>query len=309
MKRALVFCSQGLGDGLLFSIISYNLFKNGYAVDTYHPFLSDMQNFFKFTKIKKYPEINQIEKVLDSYDLIIINSDYSKINKAIIALALEKYKNITFELHPSTCKGKGPPIGNWKFDFSKNVSFNLLDFLKKSLNLKNPLLENGISIPKNLTHRKFLKRVVIHPSSKDFEKNLPKKKFLKLFKKLKSLGYSPKFILAKHERSDFKEFLKDAPEFDSLNDIASYIYESGYMLGNDSGIAHLSSNLKIPTLTIFSTKRKERFWRPYFHFSKTVVSLPLINIKGLRLREKYWKKTISVRRILKNFKNLAKESL
>ena len=83
----------------------------------------------------------------------------------------------TFELHPSTCKGKNPPIGDLKFDFTKTVTQNLLDFCKNVLNLQNVTASNEVSISKDLKYRKFSKRVVIHPSSKDIEKNWPKKKF------------------------------------------------------------------------------------------------------------------------------------
>ena len=81
------------------------------------------------------------------------------------------------------------------------------------------------------------------------------------------------------------------------------------MLGNDSGIGHLASSLKIPTLTIFATKRKEILWKPNYITGITVSSWPLINIKGLRLREKFWKKTISVKKVIHNFNKLVKETI
>jgi hypothetical protein len=305
MKKAMVFCSQGLGDGLLFLVISYNLFKNGYIVDTFHPFLSILNDWFEYTQIKSYPLSDKNLEFLGNYDLIIINSDYNFLNKSIVQHSKQNYPDKTYELHPSTCKGKNPPIGNLKFDFTKTITENLQFFCKNFLNLKNVELTNFLRIPKHLKYRKYLKRIAIHPSSKDVEKNWPKEKFYRLCKKLKKIGFEPNLILTSFERKQFEDIMDiEKPEFKDINEIASFIYESGYMLGNDSGIAHLASSLKIPTLTIFSTKRKERFWKPNFFISKTVVSWPLLNISGFRLREKYWKNTISVNRVLNNFKKL-----
>ncbi|NGX63013.1 MAG: hypothetical protein KR126chlam6_00418 [Candidatus Anoxychlamydiales bacterium] len=307
MKKALVYPSKGLGDGLLFLVLSNNLSKNGYEVDTYHPFLYNLDNWFKYTKIRPYPKNDNFDFLKD-YQLIIINSDYDPLNKKLVKVAKEKYKDITFEIHPSACKGKNPPIGDLKFDFKKTVKENLIVFLENELNLTSVLSSNDITVPSNLSYRKYPKRVVIHPSSNDLEKNWPKEKFLKLFKKLKKEGFDPYFILMSFERQNFLNFSNDQIfTFNNLHEIASFIYESGFMIGNDSGIAHLASNLKIPTLTIFSTKRKHIFWRPSFYFDRSVISLPLLNIKGFRLREQYWKNTISSKRVLKNFSKLIKD--
>ncbi len=301
MKKALVYTSCGLGDGLLFLVISKNLSQNGYLVDTYHPFLFEMSRWFDYTTIKSYPQDVKNLEFLKKYDLIIINSDYEPLNKEIVKYCKSNLSNITYELHPSTCKGKNPPIGDMKFDFSKTVLENLEFFCKNILNLQNVVCSNSISALIDLKYRKYPKRIAIHPSSKDIKKNWPKEKFKKLCDKLKNLGYEPIFILTDFERKQFEDINIEKPKFKNLEEIASFIYESGYMLGNDSGIAHLASCLKIPSLTIFSTKRKERFWKPNFFVGKTVVSWPLINISHFRLREKYWKKTISVKRVLNNF--------
>lgn len=306
MKKALVYSSNGLGDGLLFLVISNNLSKNGYLVDTYHPFLSELNRWFDYTNIKPYPKDSQNLEFLKDYDLLIINSDYLPLNKEIVKYIKNNFKNHSYELHPSTCKGKNPPIGNLKFDIKKTVVENLNFFCKNILNLQNVESTNSIKPLKNLTYRKYKNRIVIHPSSKDIEKNWPKEKFKELCDKLKIMGYEPNFILTDSERKQFEDLNIEIPKFNNLEERASYIYESGYMIGNDSGIAHLASSLKIPTLTIFSTKRKEKFWKPSFFIGKTVISWPLINISHLRLREKYWKKTITVKRVLNNFIKLVK---
>ncbi len=308
MKRALVYCSKGLGDGLIFLTISNNLNKNGYKVDTFHPFLFQLNNWFNYTTIKPYPKINTNFEFLNDYDLLIINSDYDELNELLVKYAKKNHLKKTYELHPSTCKGKNPPKGDLKFNREITVKENLAIFCKNDLNLFNISFSNNITIPSHLQYRKFKKRIVLHPTSSDIDKNWPKEKFLKLARVLKQQGYIPFFILAEHEKNYFETPIDiDIFQFNSLEKIASFIHESGFFIGNDSGMGHLASTLKIPTFCIFSTRRKQKFWRPSFHIDETIVSLPLINVKGLRLREKYWKETISVKRVLKRFHKLVKK--
>ncbi|MFA6501356.1 MAG: glycosyltransferase family 9 protein [Parachlamydiales bacterium] len=313
MKKAMVFSSIGLGDGLLFLILSYNLFESGYSVDTFHPFLHEMNNWYKFTEIRPYPELDPAQNeenvfnFLNEYDLIIINSDYNPLNKAILKFSKDKFPHKTYELHPSTCKGKGPSIGSMKFDFKKNIIQNFENFCKNILCLENFHPSNGICCSKELQYRKHQKRIIIHPMSKDIQRNWPKDKYAKLCLKLKKLGYEPSLILTDSEKKYFEDLEFEKPKFNNLNEMAAYIYESAFMIGNDSGIGHLASNLKIPTITLFATKRKAIFWKPNFFIGKTIAPFPLINIKGLRLREKYWKATISVRNVLNKFKKLVVE--
>ncbi|NGX35134.1 MAG: hypothetical protein K1060chlam1_01504, partial [Candidatus Anoxychlamydiales bacterium] len=299
MKKALVYCSKGLGDGLIFLVLSNNLSKNGYKVDTFHPFLSELNGWFKYTKIKTYPDVDTNFEFLNDYDLLVINSDYEDLNKKLVNHAKSNHADKTYELHPSACKGKNLAKGDLKFNPEITVKENLAIFCENDLNFTNVFSSNDITIPSHLKYRKHKKRVVLHPTSNNIDRNWPKKKFLKLVRKLKKDGYEPSFILAPHEKNYFGNSIDiDIPKFNNLEEIASFIHESSFFIGNDSGIAHLASALKIPTLTIFSTRRKQKFWRPSFHIDETVVSWPLLNIKGLRLREKYWKNTISVKRVI-----------
>jgi hypothetical protein len=308
MKKAYVFCSIGLGDSLIFSVIANNLKRNNYDVTLYHNFLDEINNCFDF-EIKKYPKDEDIDNLLDPADLIIINSDSSPINQEILKISKTKYKDKLFELHPSTCKGKNGYIGDFKFISSKTMNENLIYFCKNFLKLNNLIKDNGFKYFKDLTYRKNKNRVVIHPSSADINKNWPEKKYFKLIKKLEKKGFEAKVILKKDEIENFSLLKNYIFEISNLLDLSKYIYESGFMIGNDSGIGHLSSNLKIPTLTIFSSRRKKTFWRCDFFKNEIVYPYPLLNIKGLRIRDKYWDKTIFVYKVLKKFKKLIKNYL
>ncbi|MBI5346342.1 MAG: hypothetical protein HZB76_04295 [Chlamydiae bacterium] len=300
-KRAAIFCSHGIGDGLLFFTLANNLQRNGFKVDAFHNALGDLQSWFKDIKINKYPQERDLHSFLKGYDLIIINSDNVPINKAIKECALKDFKEKSYDLHPSTCKGKKPPIGHFKFDIDKSVVQNLVVFCQDVLKLENVIKHNGILPQENLTHKKF-KRVVIHPTSKDPSRNWPINKFLKLNNMLKELGYETAFIVPTHERKlylTYKEMV--IPEFPTLNDLATFIYESSFMIGNDSGIGHLASCLNIPTVTICASKRAKFFWRPDWAIGRAISACYIPNLKFLRLRKILWKYFISPRKVFKEF--------
>jgi heptosyltransferase III len=291
MNKSAVFCSKGLGDGLIFSVIANNLKVNGLNVDLYHDFLGELQNLFDF-EIKKYPKEEEVEKILSSYDLIIVNTDNGIVNQKIQKFLKERYSGKYYLLHATTCKGKNLP-GNYFFDRNKTIVENLKLFCNQELKLKSVSSQSGIKFLKNLEHRKNLKRIVVHPTSKSSLRNWPREKFLKLSLRLQKKGFEISFIGIEENRNEWA-FLEDFnisfPKFDSLEKLSAYIYESGYFLGNDSGLGHLASSLQIPTFTIFSSKRKKLFWRPDFYFSQGVIPLGIIpNFKGFRWREKYWK--------------------
>ena len=90
-----------------------------------------------------------------------------------------------------------------------------------------------------------------------------------------------------------------------LDELAAFLYESGYLIGNDSGLGHLASALGIPTLTFCRRKTWANMWAPSFH--KNIVLTPyswIPNISGFRLRDKQWKRFISVGRAIRAFNKL-----
>ena len=94
------------------------------------------------------------------------------------------------------------------------------------------------------------------------------------------------------------------PNFPTLDDLASFIYESGFLIGNDSGTGHLASALEIPTLTIIQTTSKKGFrWRP--GWTNGIVIKPFFKLK---LKNKtYWQCFISTKKVLKAFNKFVKQ--
>lgn len=167
------------------------------------------------------------------------------------------------------------------------------------------MLDTGIVIPKNLIHKKYPKRVIIHPTSSDIKRCWGKNKFIKLAKKLKNKGFKCVISVEPDERKNWlfvQNLGFDLPLLYSLSDLASYIYESSFLIGNESLAIHLASLFQIDHIMIAKSKKVTKKWQG--GWLKTSIISPsswIINLKGLRLREKYFQKFISVRKVLKSF--------
>jgi len=298
MKTAVISC-LGLGDGLLALVLSNNLVLNHHSVVTFHPFLNQLQGWFPHLPIAPFPDE---ETLLNDYEQFFFI--YDKKMDSVIQKCYQKYPDSTYVLNPIAtpkCDYRYWEVG--RFDGRQPFADNLMKFCREVLGLKEVTKENGIQIPSNLTPQKFSRRVVIHPTSSRPSKNWPKEKFLQLSNSLKKGGYEPAWILTEQERSNWPDAF--APQFSNLDAIARFIAESGWMIGNDSGIGHLASCLKLPTVTICRHQMVSDFWKP--SWSRGSVILPpgwVPNLKGFRFRDRHWQKFISVEKVLNAFNTL-----
>lgn len=299
MKTA-VFSCLGLGDGLISLILSHNLAKQGHEVVTFHPFLQAAQEWFPSLPIRPFPP------VLEEFDRFFIFYEKTEWMERILNICLEKYRKETTVLNPIAT-----PHTDYKFweegKFQGHLTLveNLYLFCKDVLKIEHPTYLNGIVIPERVIPGQYNKRVVLHPTSSRPGKNWSKKSFLKLESRLKKEGFDPYFVVSPKEKEEWRE----AIAFDSLSDLFQFVAESSYMIGNDSGIGHLASCLGLPTLTLCRNERTANFWKPSWGLGKVCLPHPWIpNIKGLRLRDKFWHKGISVGRVFKNFKEIVSVS-
>lgn len=286
-----IFPCIGLGDGLISNVLAHNLALAGHKVTVYHPILPDLQALFPGLSFAKRPEELPLS---DHY--IFFYEKLPWMNEMI-----ERAGSKGIVLNPIATPNKNYPY--WEegeFDGRIPFTLNLIEYLRKKWGIENPVLENGIQLS---TSQKYPKRVIIHPTSSRIGKNWSQKKYLRLANQLNNAGFEPVFILTKQERENWPEV--GAPEFENLEEVARFIAESGSMIGNDSGIGHLASCLKVPTLTICRSKMSADFWRPSFTASKVIVPPSWVpNLKGLRLRDKKWQAFVPVRKVFKTWKNI-----
>lgn len=298
MKIAVCSC-LGLGDALLSLILSHNLFLQGHEVTTFHPFLRQAQSWFPHLPIRPYPAYPTSLQEFEKFFIFYEKSDWMA---AILDDCLTNRRAQTTVLNPIATPNTDYPF--WeegKFDGNKPFAENLYLFCRDVLQLPNATRSNGITIPEGILPRKYKKKVVIHPTSSKASKNWPKKKFLDLAERLRQEGFDPFFVVSPKERNDWPE----AVCFQSLHELFTLVCESGYMIGNDSGVGHLASCLGLPTLTLCRNLKMSHFWRP--GWAKGVVCTPspwLPNLKGLRWRDRYWHRGMTVGKVLRAFERL-----
>lgn len=301
--RCAVFSCMGLGDGLLATILSKNLASHGHEVDTFHPFMHQLQGWFPDLPLKPFPSLD----ALAQYDRFFIVYERSPWMEAILALCLEKYRKETTVLNPiATPLHDYPYWEEGRFDGNLPFAENLVRFSSDLLGLTSASKDNGLRVPSGITPHKYPNRVVIHPTSSRMGKNWTLSKYLQLAEKLEKRGFEPAFILTKEERAAWPHL--PAPALENLEQMASFVAESGWMIGNDSGIGHLASCLGLPTLIICRSQMAANFWRP--DWKRGMVLYPpkwIPNLKGLRWRDKKWQHFVPVSRVLKAFEELVEE--
>ncbi len=309
-KKFAVICANGIGDALLMMTVAYQLKRGGHIPTLFHDKSAIISPLFDDTiSIQNHPPLSHLETVLSSFDFIVLENDHSKRAYFLLTLRNEKKIKNLIVLFPKPSSQFRKT--DFLFDPKLPVLTNLTKSCRNALKLKNVTSENGLCLPNQKNYRSYPNRIVIHPSSQDPKRkswSLPR--FLKLAQTLKNQGYFPVFTVSPKERPFFhaiEDSGVDLISLSHLSDLSAYIYASGFFIGNDSGIGHLASNLKIPTLTISGHPKRIRLWRPNWHKGLVVTPLfPLPNFKGigLAIRENAWSHFISIKRTLKAFNQL-----
>ena len=304
--RAAFFCHNGLGDGVNSLVLSQNLSLQGWQIDTYHNGMGSMQNWFPHLPILSYPDVEEIPRILSSYDWwFVVDNRSSEFVQTLIQEGKRRFpeRMKVLYLYPSWGIKKEPYYSDCQIHPFLPFAENLRRFCCNILQLPSIEARNGFAPPPELHFRKHSKRIVIHPTSAKEERNWPKESYVKLALHLKKEGYELVFVPGNQE--GWTDIPFDVVSFPTLDLLASFLYESGYLVGNDSGLGHLASALGIPTLSIFRRKASADFWRP--SFSEGVVVHPnqwIPNFSGLRLRDRHWKRWVTVKKALEGFHQL-----
>ncbi|MBX9743663.1 MAG: hypothetical protein K2X08_00445 [Chlamydiales bacterium] len=295
MVRYAMVCADGIGDALILEIISHHLRLKGHEVVTFSHHLGGFGAWLPKAVCLPHPEKEEMEKVFGGFDVIVVQHDNTRRAQGILGLREKRevyclYTNYRMRKH-------GPMKEGYDIPFNEGCSMveNIKIAAEKLLDIDASSGDNGLQVPEGLVHRKHKKRVVIHPTSAMKNKNWPKKKFLQVVKWLEKEGYEPVFVTSPKERAEWNSV--DLP---TLADLASFLYESGAFLGNDSGPGHLASYLKIPYLIIGRQEKQMKLWRPGWN-PGTIITPPkwILNVKGCRLRDEKWQLFISSKKVIK----------
>lgn len=292
--RAGVFCHNGLGDGVNCLVLSHNLHLNGWDVETYQNTIGSMQNWFPHLPVQPYPGVEQLPEILERYDwFFVVQNDSSEFVQKLIAEGKRRFPERlkVIYLYPSKNIVNDRYYADCLTDPGLSVAENMRRLCEKVLHLPKTVHSNGFAPPEGLQFRKYRHRVIIHTTSGKSTKNWPQENFEKLAEHIRDEGFEPVVIST----------------FETLDLLARFIYESGFLIGNDSGPAHLASALGVPTLTFFRGKKWADMWAPSFGPGISLFPSFLVpNVSGFRLRDRYWKKFITVGMARRAFARLEK---
>lgn len=284
-------------------VASNTLHKQGFAVTTYHPKLPELHAWFgahHFTPAFSFEE-------LKNYDLILCQNNNSERIHTLIARRKELKQLSIF--YPTYKQEKHPPLAPTDriFDGKKTMVENIAAATASLIPNATPSIDNGLIVLQGITHRLHPKRIVIQPLSTDPTRTWLPSRFITLAKKLEKRGYHPTFTLTPEQQKDPRWHASGItiPSFETLSDLSSYIYESGFVIGNDSLLPHLASNLNIPHLVIGHLEDHMRLWQPGWLKGRLILPPTWApNIKFFRSRDRHWKQWITVRQVLRSFDEL-----
>ncbi len=276
MTKIAVVCSPGVGDAAILQIAAHHLALAGFDATLVTP--HDFGRWLKNSKTAPSVDWNDCDAIYLQHD----NGPKS--------VAIQKLPKTIYTFYGSYSANKHPPIRKG-FDFVSNLNQTMVENVIASLDQLFGLKANsanGFTPPPELVYKKYPRRVAIHTTSGNPIRNWPLPKFMKVARWLEERGYQPQIL----------------SPFPSLEELASFIYESGFFIGNDSGPGHIASLLKIPHVIIGRQEKHMRHWRPGW-LKGAILTPPrwVPNWKGVRLRDTHWKRFIPVKAVIEAFQS------
>jgi len=280
--------SPALGDTLIGLVTVNNLLRAGHTVDVYGDYAYALRDWFPSMRI--YPAVSlDRQRELERYHTVL------HMHQRPLSAALDGW-------HPQSVVMHHEPLSRFPIH---EIDIQLL-ICRHHFCLESLVRSNGMQPLAGLVAGRYRNRVMIHPTSSAPEfKSWPAEKFLSLADKLHSAGYDPFFIVTREERPSWLEMAAgrfNIPPFGGLSEIAAYLYESSYFIGNDSGIGHLASSAGVPTVSLIVRNGVIRRWRPAWATGEVITPSPWLNPRPIR--EKFWKKAVSVQQVLAGLERL-----
>ena len=289
-RRVAFVMSARLGDTLIAMVIVRNLVAHGIQVTVFSHHLSVLKDWFPRFDIQPALQAHSLRDSLDGYDTVIH------------AYAADVVGDVR-TWHPRAWVMDEWPV----YRQIKPMLDIQLDVCRKMFGLTELSRANGIQLPATVYTRVARRRAVIHPTASALHKQWLPQRFLRLARQLESQGYEPCFVVAPTERPGWQwvescgyRLVSHA----SLADLAGWLVSAGIFVGNDSGIAHLASNVGVPVVSLAMRPRIARRWSPGWSPSVTLTPIPLM--PGRMLREAFWKHLLPVSRVATAIERLRK---
>lgn len=122
---------------------------------------------------------------------------------------------------------------------TKHMVERIVDVATHVLELREVTRSNGLVVPAGVMRGRFANRVAIHPTGSHPEKMWDRDKFIALSRALARRQFVPSFLVSPGEMSDWNDVARAGHEVNALprlGDVATWIAESRWFIGNDSGL-------------------------------------------------------------------------
>ena len=287
-RNAAFVMSPALGDSLNLLVIAHNLVRAGWQVEIFGDHAWSLARWFPQLSMNPALGGEEARDRLASFSVVV------QMHRDRPLKHLRAWHPGFVDLHEIEYADDG-----------RCMAHRFAAFAAVHFGLQTVETSNGIRAPLEFQHRRYAQRVAVHPEASTADKRWLARRFIGLSRRLSGEGFAPEFVVADSERSHWQPLANVAPPLRSFHDtadLAAWLYESGWFIGNDSGLGHLASALGIPTLTVFRRRRVAHRWRPGFQHGEVV--LPPWWVPTAGLKEKWWRESISVRRVHRAFRVL-----
>jgi len=317
--------SLGLGDSLIYLTVANNLARAGYRVTMLSNHLAHFAGWLPNIGVVPFPKPEHTQALCDAYDLVLsdcgsivasLDEDALSLARRFVFVGTLRVKSAYIHDHGARLRQR---CGVDKAELMRPLAacagpLRVVDdpcvsmveqavaFCQTKLGIENACVDTGFQVPQAYRLRCNPRRVMLHPTSYNAKKNWPIEKYVRLAHRLKQQGYDPQFVLSPRERQAWSPHIGDAfliPHFADTRELAAYLHESGYVIGNDSGVGHLAAAVGVPVLTVYRKRRDGFCWRPGWGNNEVV--RPFISLGALRTA---WMLFLSVARVERAFKRL-----
>jgi hypothetical protein len=319
---------SSLGDGLMYLMMAENIQSNGFDVICYGDIAHQLKRWVPHLKVKPYPAHCNLDKELNDFDLVLISppqfirdklsntllDDMRKKWILICQKAPESWKFIGKDsLRRKFSKAlyeklkpfiNSPNSIRYKSFGSESVVDIILSYMRENWAFSSIKRFVNIHPPLGLEFRRYPNRIIVTPDSAGpEEKNWSPRLFFKTCDILEKQGHRVVLVVSPKNYSRWENLNKgryEMPLFNSVGDLADFIYESGALIANDSGNGHLASFLGIPVITIYKKRNPNYHWRPDWGPSIVVTPFLTFNFFGHRL----WKSLVRPSSVVKSLKKI-----
>jgi ADP-heptose:LPS heptosyltransferase len=207
-----------------------------------------------FATLFSTPVDKKIKVILAAYSTFLLFSFASDLKKSI----RQTSKGRCFQIPPR------PPIRE-KINVTEFILKNLFDcgLLAAFNSHEEHFTRQGKLFPDS-ARPVGSSKIFIHPGSGSIRKRWPLSRFLEIAHVLEKKGLRPQFVCGPAEQDLADELAnKNRPihGLSELTDLADLLESGGGYIGNDSGVSHLASFLRLPSVVIFGPTDPLR-WKP-----------------------------------------------